>query len=38
MALRENRPMPDTSADPVRLNKRKAEHGLCSRREADEWI
>ena len=24
--------------DPVRLNKRMAELGLCSRREADEWI
>ena len=26
------------SADPSRLNKRMAELGLCSRREADEWI
>jgi 23S rRNA pseudouridine2604 synthase len=23
---------------PVRLNKRMAELGMCSRREADEWI
>ncbi|RZI96905.1 MAG: hypothetical protein EOP78_02900, partial [Variovorax sp.] len=27
-----------TSAEPVRLNKRMAELGLCSRREADAWI
>ena len=27
-----------TSAEPVRLNKRMAELGICSRREADEWI
>ena len=25
-------------AEPVRLNKRMADQGLCSRREADEWI
>ncbi len=31
--------MPDTaSAGPIRLNKRMAELGLCSRREADDWI
>ncbi|MFL6692377.1 MAG: pseudouridine synthase [Ramlibacter sp.] len=30
---------PETSASPtVRLNKRMAELGLCSRREADDWI
>ncbi|WP_076999647.1 pseudouridine synthase [Variovorax sp. KK3] len=29
---------PDTPAEPTRLNKRMAELGLCSRREADEWI
>ena len=27
-----------TDAGPVRLNKRLADLGLCSRREADEWI
>jgi 23S rRNA pseudouridine2604 synthase len=27
-----------TAAEPTRLNKRMAELGLCSRREADEWI
>ena len=27
-----------TSAEPVRLNKRMAELGICSRREADDWI
>ena len=27
-----------TSSEPVRLNKRMAELGLCSRREADDWI
>jgi 23S rRNA pseudouridine2604 synthase len=27
-----------TSPEPVRLNKRMAELGLCSRREADAWI
>jgi len=26
------------STDPVRLNKRMAEQGICSRREADDWI
>jgi 23S rRNA pseudouridine2604 synthase len=26
------------SSEPVRLNKRMAEQGLCSRREADDWI
>jgi 23S rRNA pseudouridine2604 synthase len=31
------RPMPD-SPEPTRLNKRMAELGLCSRREADDWI
>ena len=30
--------MPDAPADLVRLNKRMAELGLCSRREADAWI
>lgn len=30
-------PMPDIPA-PSRLNKRMAELGLCSRREADDWI
>src|SRR6478672_13277472 len=33
--------MPDTPAAPSgtsRLNKRMAELGLCSRREADDWI
>ncbi|MEY4342187.1 MAG: hypothetical protein RL541_1691, partial [Pseudomonadota bacterium] len=25
-------------AEPIRLNKRLAEMGLCSRREADVWI
>ncbi len=30
--------MPDSSTDLVRLNKRMAELGLCSRREADAWI
>ena len=25
-------------AEPVRLNKRMAEQGICSRREADDWI
>ena len=31
--------MPDTSSSPTtRLNKRMAELGLCSRREADDWI
>ena len=24
--------------DPIRLSKRRSELGLCSRREADEWI
>jgi 23S rRNA pseudouridine2604 synthase len=28
----------NTPAEPVRLSKRMAELGLCSRREADEWI
>jgi 23S rRNA pseudouridine2604 synthase len=27
-----------TAADPIRLNKRMADLGLCSRREADAWI
>ena len=27
-----------TPAEPVRLNKRMAELGICSRREADAWI
>ncbi len=31
-------PAPQGSAGTVRLNKRLAELGLCSRREADEWI
>lgn len=31
------RPMTDTP-DPIRLNKRMADLGLCSRREADAWI
>ena len=30
--------MSDSPIDPIRLNKRMAELGLCSRREADEWI
>ncbi|HWI82596.1 pseudouridine synthase [Ramlibacter sp.] len=30
--------MPDPAAPTSRLNKRMAELGLCSRREADEWI
>lgn len=30
--------MPDTSPELIRLNKRMAELGLCSRREADAWI
>ena len=33
--------MPDESAAPggtTRLNKRMAELGMCSRREADDWI
>ena len=34
----ENAGMTDAPAAPVRLNKRMAELGLCSRREADEWI
>ena len=29
---------PRSEADAVRLNKRLADMGLCSRREADEWI
>ncbi len=31
-------PAPATPRDGTRLNKRLAELGLCSRREADEWI
>ena len=31
-------PAPQDGAGTVRLNKRLAELGLCSRREADEWI
>jgi len=30
--------MPDAAPDGIRLNKRMAELGLCSRREADDWI
>jgi len=30
--------MPDFPPEPSRLNKRMAELGLCSRREADDWI
>jgi len=30
--------MPDTPSELIRLNKRMAELGLCSRREADAWI
>ncbi|QFZ82923.1 RNA-binding protein [Variovorax paradoxus] len=30
--------MTDNAPAPVRLNKRMAELGLCSRREADDWI
>jgi 23S rRNA pseudouridine2604 synthase len=30
--------MPDPATPTTRLNKRMAELGLCSRREADEWI
>jgi 23S rRNA pseudouridine2604 synthase len=35
-----NRPAPDAAAGggTVRLNKRMADLGLCSRREADDWI
>ena len=29
---------PDSSPDGIRLNKRMSELGLCSRREADDWI
>ncbi len=29
---------PVAAQEPIRLNKRMAELGLCSRREADEWI
>jgi len=29
---------PAGPAEPVRLNKRMAEQGICSRREADDWI
>ena len=32
------KPTPADGASPVRLNKRLADMGLCSRREADEWI
>ena len=28
----------NTPSEPIRLNKRLAEMGLCSRREADVWI
>ena len=31
-------PASPSSNEPVRLNKRMAELGLCSRREADDWI
>ncbi|MEO7886029.1 MAG: S4 domain-containing protein, partial [Polaromonas sp.] len=31
-------PAPGALAATVRLNKRMAELGLCSRREADDWI
>ena len=31
-------PDPTPSQEPLRLSKRMAELGLCSRREADEWI
>lgn len=31
-------PAPAAADGPVRLNKRLADMGLCSRREADEWI
>ncbi len=30
--------MTDDATTPIRLNKRMAELGLCSRREADDWI
>jgi len=30
--------MPEPAGAPVRLNKRLADLGLCSRREADDWI
>lgn len=33
-----DKPTPAADAGPVRLNKRLADMGLCSRREADEWI
>ncbi|MBQ9239923.1 MAG: RNA-binding protein, partial [Duodenibacillus sp.] len=29
---------PETTGAEVRLSKRMSELGLCSRREADEWI
>ncbi|HSW83213.1 MAG TPA: S4 domain-containing protein, partial [Usitatibacter sp.] len=32
------RPVPKESPDGPRLSKRMSELGLCSRREADEWI
>ena len=28
----------DAAVERVRINKRLAELGLCSRREADEWV
>ena len=31
-------PVTDPAAPTSRLNKRMAELGLCSRREADDWI
>ena len=31
-------PVPDAPAATIRLNKRMAELGMCSRREADDWI
>ena len=39
-AVRIAKPMPAPGAAPetIRLNKRMAELGLCSRREADDWI
>ncbi|MFZ2296347.1 MAG: S4 domain-containing protein, partial [Polaromonas sp.] len=37
-AVRIPKPAPGTPVLTVRLNKRMAELGMCSRREADDWI
>jgi 23S rRNA pseudouridine2604 synthase len=34
----DHKPHPPPTTDTVRLNKRMSELGLCSRREADDWI